>query len=283
VEAGYILNELWRHRRWLVVGVLVAGVFALSSVYHLPSMEKKDLQVGSASVQMLVDAEYSPVSRLDAPLEGLAARAALYSRLIKSTPVTERIAKELGVPAGYIATMGPDVTQNNNGREVKPEERSNELLVEGGTLALFASPLVELPIIQIAAQAPTADQAIALANAATKALAGYVAEGQRDVPEDRRVVVRRLGPAQGGTLYQGTDKTAAVLSFIGAFVFWCLLVLVVSRVRRSVREVRTTPQNLPEWLAGGLAPDAAGADTENGHASANGAGHESLERPPTLR
>lgn len=283
MEAGYILNELWRHKRWLAVGLLVAGLFALSSVYKLPSLQKKDLQVGSASVQMLVDAEYSPVSRLDAPVDGLAYRAQLYSRLLKSTPVTQRVADELGVPASTIVTQGPDATQNNTGREVKPEERANEILVEGNILALYAVPLGELPIVQIAAQATTAEQAIALANAATKALEAYVAEGQQAVPADRRVELRKLGQAQGGTLYQGTDKTAAALSFFGAFAFWCFLVLVVSRVLRSVREVRNTDQGFPDWLPSGLGPEPTRLDPEDGYAHANGSSHDSLERPPTLR
>lgn len=244
MEAGYILNELWRHKRLLAAGLVAATLVAVSFLYDFPSLEKRSVELGAGNSQLLVDAKISPVGALNAPLEELVTRSELYARLVETAPIKERVARQLGIEPSMITTEGPQPGESTPGRETTAGQRSSEVLGEGNTYRLFASGGGEtIPVIFIFTQARTADQAVRLAEAAGRALQSYVRDTQerRRVPDGKRIELSPLGRAEGGIVSRGAGVTVFALAFVGTFVLWCLLVLVGASVMRGFREGRTAP------------------------------------------
>ena len=90
-------------------------------------------------------------------------------------------------------------------------QRSSQIIGEGALYRLRFENNPVLPIVSVFAQAPTEAEAIALANAAPRALRTYIDEIQdrQDTPEDRRVVIRKLGDATGGVVNEGANVQIA--------------------------------------------------------------------------
>lgn len=246
MELVDILLELWRRRRWLVVGVVVAGLVALTGLYNVKSLlplslEKKSYSVGVASTQMLVDAPQSPIADLGKPFEPLASRASVYSKLIASAPVRQAIGRRVGIPGEAINTAGPSaINQNTGGRPTSSSQRQQELVGEGQSYRLVAVPIEGQPIMSIQAQAPTAEGAMRLADAAIASLKEYVNRQQRreNVLPAYRVRVEQLGDSQGGQINSSADYSLALMSFVGVFIAWCVLVLLSGSLFRGIRRAR---------------------------------------------
>ncbi len=96
-----------------------------------------------------------------------------------------------------------------------------------------------LPIISVFAQAPTVDEAKALAAAAPAALHHYVSDIQRqqDTPKDDQVVITRLGQATGGVVNKGANLQISLLVFIAVLIGWCLLLIPAQTIARGWREI----------------------------------------------
>jgi hypothetical protein len=95
-----------------------------------------------------------------------------------------------------------------------------------------------LPTIGIYAQAPTTVQSVRLAEASVQALGQYVAglQSSEHVPPQSRVVIRQLGKAEGHVVDGGIGKALACIAFLGVFLLWCVMTLVVVRFRENWRE-----------------------------------------------
>jgi hypothetical protein len=75
----------------------------------------------------------------------------------------------------------------------------------------------ELPILNVQTRAPTLEEARALAAATPRAMSSQIEaiQNEQETPDGKRVVLRRLGPAQTGVVDNSAGKKIA----IGAFVF----------------------------------------------------------------
>src|SRR4051812_5218885 len=109
MELVAILRELWQRKVWVAVAAGVALFAALLTAYKLPSFEKRSLQLGAASSQLLVD---SPKSTLvsgadDGTLTTLSARARIYAQYLSSLEARDQIARLSGIPARTISVSGP--------------------------------------------------------------------------------------------------------------------------------------------------------------------------------
>ena len=239
MEIGYVVSELWKLRGWVAIGLLVGVLVAMSVMYELPSMQKKSFDVGAASTEVLVEPAGAPLGVLGINPETAVNpvnQMPLYARLITTAPVRERIRTLSGITAGTIATGIPASLQT--GRAVASEERATELLAERNAYRILASPSVELPVLTVATQAPTATEAIKLANSAVVALRDYVNATAREEGVARPMRFRQLGPAVGGVVTQNANIKIAALAFFAAFAAWAFMVLVVSRLRTAWRETK---------------------------------------------
>jgi hypothetical protein len=81
-------------------------------------------------------------------------------------------------------------------------------------------------------------QAVGLAEASVQALKQYLAglQSSEQIPPQSRAVIRQLGNANGHVVDGGIGKALACIAFLGVFLLWCVLTLVVVRFRQNWRE-----------------------------------------------
>jgi capsular polysaccharide biosynthesis protein len=238
MELAQILRTLLSHK-WLLVPVAILGVIAaISTSYRITrsGLEKRSFEFGAAQTQVLVDSPRSSLIDLTQETPPLATRAAVYAQFMRSNVVKQEIAKEVGVPADRIVAQGPFTTAGGTQNIPRPSEaRSNEIRGERNRYRLVFDYTQDLPIISIYAQAPTAAEAIKLANGTVSGVRRYVAslEKQQDVPEGARTQIRELGAADGGVVNAGVNKIMMVLAFIAVMIAGCTLIVVVVSMRRG--------------------------------------------------
>lgn len=235
------LRELSKRRLPLLLGVLVAAVAAVFSVYRLDNgkLERRQLQYSAAVTQALVDSSSSALGNLSKSFEPLSARAAVYANFMASPAVLALIGQQVGLEGGQIYAAGPvNADQPRVVQEPTALKRNVEITGETDPYRLNFESQLALPTINIYSQAPTTSQAIALANAAVVGLQEYIASLDKasGVPPKARVAIRQLGAATGSVVDGSISKSVMVLTFVGVFLLWCVLILAVSRFRLMWRE-----------------------------------------------
>jgi hypothetical protein len=242
MELARALKALWKRRRLVAVGVVFALIAATLSAFTVgifpPSLTPRTNTFATASTQILVDTPNSAFANLEEEVEPLNTRAAVFSRFLASPLAITLIAREAGLPADAIEGQGP-YEQNLPVFEQEPtaEKRSSEIIGEGALYRLRFENNPDLPIVTVFAQAPTADEAHQLADAAPEALSSYISHIQevQKTPAKRRVEVRQLGDATGGVVNGGANAQIAALVFFVVLVLWCLLLIPAHTIARGWR------------------------------------------------
>lgn len=231
-------------RPWLVaVGVLIAAAAALFSTYTLSGgkLRARSLQYSAASTQVIVDAERSVLGSVTQSFEPLSQRAWVYANFMTSPTFLDDVGQHVGLSGARLYAAGP-LTINEPRIEQEPTELKRNVEITGETkpYRLSYEAQTGLPTITINSQAPTTDQAVALANSAAAGLQSYVSHSELTdgIPRNSRVVIRQLGPASGAVVDGGISKALAFLVFVGVFLLWCALVLYGGRFRQVWREKR---------------------------------------------
>jgi hypothetical protein len=244
MELARTLRILWKRRRLMVLGVAIAMIAVLLSVYQVglfpPSLTSRTNVFATASSQILVDTPDSAFADLANDLEPLDVRASVFARFLASPTATALIAREAKLPADSIEAQGPfDVNLPVFQQEPTAEQRSTQIIGEGALYRLRFENNPALPIISVFAQAPTEREAIALAAAVPAALRGYVKQIQarQNTPPARQVEIRRLGRANGGVVNKGASFQIAALVFIVVLIGWCMLLIPAHTIARGWREV----------------------------------------------
>lgn len=271
------LRELSRRRLLLAVGVLVAALAAVFSVYRVEGskLKPRSLQYSSASTQVFVDSPSSVLGDLKESLEPLSARAVFYANFMASPAVLELIGRHVGLSGAQIYAAGPvDVQEPRVEQEPTALKRNVEITGETDPYRLNFGSQANLPTISIDSQAPTTSQAIALANAAVLGLKEYVARLQKatHTPPAARVQIRQLGTANGAVVDGGVKKALLAIVFGAVFLLWCGLILVGARFRETWR---ATAVLTSEDTA---AREPEGQSSNGESAPANGESAASLER-----
>jgi hypothetical protein len=242
MELAPTLKTLWNRRRLVALGAVIAALAALLSVYRVglfpPSLESRTNVFATASTQLLVDAPDSAFADLANDLTPLETRASVFARFLATPAAIELIARDAGLPADSIEAQGPyDINLPVIQQEPTAGQRSSQIIGEGALYRLRFENNPVLPIVAVFAQAPTRDEATALANAAPRALRAYVEriQASQDTPEERRVVIRKLGSATGGVVNEGANIQIAALVFLVVFGVWCMLLVPAQTIARGWR------------------------------------------------
>jgi hypothetical protein len=259
MEFALILRELSRRRAALGVGVVVALIAAIFSVYRLTStgLAPRSLQYSSASTQVFVDTPSSVLGDLQPSFEPLQARATVYANFMASPTFLALAGEKSGIPGDQIYAAGPvDPSVPRVVEEPTAVQRNVEITGESTPYRLNFNDDPNLPTIGIYAQAPNTRQAVALANASAAALAQYVATLAKtgNTPPSQRVVIRQLGSASGGVVDGGISKSIAFLTFVVVFFLWCVLVLVGGRFVESWRATASMYDARNPSAKGGAGP-----------------------------
>jgi hypothetical protein len=263
MEFALILRELLSRRRTLAVGVAIALVAAILSVYRVDGfgLKARSLQYSSAATTVFVDTPSSVLGNLTQTFEPLQARATAFANFMASPTVLNLIGQRLGISGGQLYAAGPiDPNVPRIVQEPTAVKRNVEITGETAPYRLNFDNDPNLPTIGIYAQAPTTEGSIALANAAAASLSEYVSSIQatNKTPAQSRVVIRQLGQPTGGVVDGGISKALASMVFVGVFLLWCVLMLFVVRFRE-------------QWRASAeLYED---SDREDDHRSVNGSGN----------
>lgn len=238
MEFALVLRELLARRRALVLGVVVASLAAVLSVYRISGfgLASRGLQHSSASTQVFVDGPSSVLGNVGPALEPLQERAATYANFMASPTILNLIGEHAGIAGDRLYAAGPvDSLVPRVVEEPTAVERNVEITGEVAPYRLNFNDDPNLPTVGIYAQAPSTKQAITLANSAAWALHAYVVDLQNEnqIPPKERVVIRQLGSAKGGVSDSGISLSVALLAFLATFLLWCIGILVATRVRRT--------------------------------------------------
>jgi hypothetical protein len=281
VELARTLNTLWLRRRLVAVGATIAAVAALLSVYQVslvpPGLKSRTNVFATASTQILIDTPDSAFANVANEIEPLNTRAGVFARFLTSPEALALIAREAKLPLNGIEAQGPyDLNVPEFQRVPTAERRSSQILGEGALYRLRFENNPELPIISVFAQAPTTEEALALASAAPAALRSYIEgiQARQDTPTDRQVEVRKLGRAVGGVINESANLQIATLVFIVVLFGWCMLLVPAQTIARGWRDLGAeraarSSDNPPEQPRG---------NRSNGHERGGGVPRPERER-----
>jgi hypothetical protein len=256
MSLGKHLRELFRLRRWAVACLLAASLAAVNSVYHIrgvapPKLEPRSVEMASATTEVLVDTPLSTVLDLRqgaSELDKMTNRAVLIGNVMASPPVLRYIAERAAVPLAKIRAqppLTPDFPRPLSGFGEDPETEDLLKSTDQYRLNIQANPTV--PVLQLYAQAPSAEAAATFANAAVAGLRDYLQDQAEAQGTPRRAVVRveQLGQAQGVVINRGIRPQLAVLTFLIVFGLAAATAILIARVRRGWREADAEAQDAP--------------------------------------
>jgi len=243
MELARTFKILWKRRRLVAIGAVVAAIAAFLSIYTVslfpPSATSRTNIFATASTQILIDTPDSAFADISNELTPLETRASVFARFLASPVAVTLIAEEAKVPVDAIEAQGPyDLNLPVIQQEPTAEERSSQIIGEGDLYRLRFDNNPVLPIVAVFTQAPTKEEALNLANAVPRALDRYVKEIQlkQHTPPNKRVVIRKLGEATGGVVNEGANVQIAGLVFFVVFGFALLLIVPGQTIARGWRK-----------------------------------------------
>jgi len=257
MELGKHLRELASTWYAIVPCIMIALFAAVSISYKVTlspmGFEARELQIASATSEVLVDTPFSTVVDLRqgrADLEAMSARATLLGNVIASPPVLEYIARRAGVPVETIRAQPPltpdfprPIPEPDDQRSAKDILR----LPDEYRINVRVDPTV--PIMRVIAQAPDAATAETLANAAIDGLNDYLdaVAVRESTPRSERIRLERLGRSRGVVINDGVRLQASILAFVIVFGVSAGAAIFIGRVRRGWKEAGApSPDPHPE-------------------------------------
>lgn len=243
MRLGMHLRELSRLPLGIVVSALIAAFAAIWSVADIrldpPGLTPRALEMATASAQVVVDTPKSSVVDLRQstydilPLKN---RATLIGTLMASQAVRADIARRAGLPTERLQVVAPRTPQ-----QPRPIEQSGAKKGPGDLVAstdqfrldVQANPTV--PLLNIDAQAPTAEEAQKLANAAIQGLGDFMARvaASDSTPGKQEVQLRQLGATKGTVINKGIQLQVVLVVFTIVFALACAATVLIARVRRG--------------------------------------------------
>lgn len=242
MDLGRHLRELFGLHRSVVLCFLVATLATVNMSYKLPSLEPRAVEMASATTEVLVDTQLSSVHDLrqgSAEFEKMTNRAVLIGNVMASPPVLRYIGRRAGVAPERIRAqppLTPDFPRPLSGFGEDPKTRDLLESTDQYRLNIQANPTV--PILQVYAQAPSADAAATLANSAVVGLRDYLEDTARaqGTPAEDLVRLSALGRAKGVVINGGIHFQLALVTFLVVFGVSAATAILVARIRRGWRE-----------------------------------------------
>jgi hypothetical protein len=247
MDLGRHLHELFRLRRSVIICLLLASIAAINSAYSFrslfpPALEPRSVEMASATTEVLVDTPYSAVLDLrqgSSEMESMTSRAVLIGNVMASPPVLRYIGERAAVPAEAIRAqppLTPDFPRPLSGFGEDPETRDLLKSTDQYRLNITANPTV--PVLQVYAQAPSADAAATLANASVEGLRDYLEDTARTEGTPTKDVVRlqQLGRASGTVINGGVRPQLIVLTFLIVFGLCSATAILIDRMRRGWKQ-----------------------------------------------
>ena len=243
MRLGMHLRELSRLKAGLAASFVLAVVAATLSVANVsllpPRVEPRSVEIASAFTQVVVDTPKSAILDLRQPTDDILAlknRSVIVGNVMASPPVRAYIARRAGVPSEVLQVVSPRTPAQPRARETIGKKKGPKDLVASTDqyrLDIQANPTV--PILDVYAQAPTAEAAARVANATADGLRDYLRDlaAKERTPAAAQIRLRQLGRATGTVLNEGMNVQLAGLTFLLVFSLSCGATLFLGRVRRG--------------------------------------------------
>jgi hypothetical protein len=168
-------------------------------------------------------------------------RAALFGNMMVSQPAIDDMARRLGIDPSQIGAVSR-LTGGAPAAMLDPdlERHASEVIASRKDFRLDVQPDPNLPVINVYANAPSPDGAIALATAAVDALQDELAVWSvHHRPSDHgRLVLRHLGEPRGAIVNGRTRPQVMLLTFVLAFALALAAMAAAPSVRRGWRAAR---------------------------------------------
>jgi hypothetical protein len=242
-----ILRQLWRTRLLVAVGLALALFLGIVMAYRVtpgfpPTFKSRQYEVGIASAAVLVDSRSSQVVDVGGGptrpnVDQLSIRARLLANLMATSPLKDEIAARAGVHSGWLIGHAPTEGGPISSRVPEgPSASISESDPRASVLRLYVNET--LPIITADTRAPDAVTAARIASSAIVELQRYLnaATAANRLPDDRTLVLSRLGPAKSGVETQGHGPLLGLLLFVFVFGLWCAAIIAGSGLARAWRQ-----------------------------------------------
>lgn len=250
MELVVLLRELW-HRRVIVAVIALFAVLAgLAIAFKLPSFESRAYSVGVASARILVDTPKSQVVEVSPKgSEMLGVRANLIANLMAEGDMKSAIAQRAGIARDDLVGIAESADAPPGSTAVPRDAYALT------TRVLESAPGAHLPIIEIETQAPDADGAGRLAEAAVEGLRAFLDSkaATEQVPDAERLRVSGLGTAQASDVSRGDRRYLAVAATLLLLLGGCAVIVLVGSFVRGWRlaaqwEREDEPPAEDEWV-----------------------------------
>lgn len=214
MELVIFIRLLWRHRRQLAVGVVVALGFAvvLGGSPVPPS--------GLASTRVMVDTPRSELlANAPSGMDTLSWRTTLLAMLLGTARPRDQLARAMHVPVSQIAVIDGELTS-----PVKPATLPVAAIQAASSTTehyvLTVGTDDTLPIIGVQASAPNRAGAARLAQAAVQVLQAGVSP--QTTARVQGLSVRQVDPILAEEKPGSAGRTTMALSGVVVFVLWCI-------------------------------------------------------------
>lgn len=225
---------------FVALALLIAVAVALNTKYSLAhGFKSKSTSSGAAVAQILVDTKFSALGSITASTTDaeINDRAPLYAEYGASAKVVRQIANVAGIREAELS-----VTANTNevSNSASPSVAASYNTAPNPASAKYKVVLTasnELPIVDVDARAPTAAEAVSLADATLTGLRAAVrrlGKSQRVTPRST-LALRSLGAPEGGTIVSAPKTSKAVVDGVVIFVVLCVVLLVIDYLWRTRR------------------------------------------------
>jgi hypothetical protein len=266
---------------------VVALVASLASIMHLTLLPPglhgmRDVQVATASTHIVLDRPVSAIGNTrteTGDFDALSDRAVLLGELLASETVRQDIGRRAGIDPALIAAQS-HVTANVQTVMTEPdlERRADQIVHSRALYRIDVQPRPNLPEVDVYTQAPTAEGAVKLANAAVTGLHDYLDRSAQQQGEraSNQIGFEQLGAAHGGIVNGKARMVIAAFTFFVAFFTSAGLIGIIARVRRGYR---AGPPALDAPATPGPPRPFDHVDADSASGSGGGAG----DRVPILR
>jgi hypothetical protein len=236
-------QELSRLRLGVVVSVAIAAFVAVWSVADIslapPGLKPRALDIASAETQVVVDTPYSTVVDLRQgvdDIQPLQERSLLIGTLMSTSDVRANIARRAHIAPALLQVVAPRTPDQPRPVAQSGEKKGPSDLFKSTDqyrLDIEANPTI--PLLSITAQAPTAEAAQRLANAAVSGLNDYLHRlvASEDTPGGLQVTLRQLGRPHGEIVNKGVQLQVVMVVFLVVFALCCAASIGLARVRRG--------------------------------------------------
>ena len=229
-----------------LIGLLCAALSTGAVGLFPPKLKSTNgLRTAVASTHVLVDGGHPPiVYRREYPVELVVKHAELLGRVMTSPPVLERIGRRAGVdPREIAASVRSTANVPDSLIEPGSEERADQIRRSKLRYRLEVQARQLTPVLDVSAQAPTAEEAVRLANASVDGLRDYLRDRaeRHGFGTGHLVQLRQLGSASGRSVVgSGTSMAVGFLAFVLAFLLSGATMLYAIRRRTSAAPIRRT-------------------------------------------